>query len=262
MKPQINTDKHRYKQKSGLRFLSALICANKVNAICGRVGALGYLWLIVCFVPVFAHAEESITVAVASSLYPVMQQQVTLFEKEYDVQVRLISGSTGRLYNQIVQGAPFDLFIAADEIRPEKLIEQGKALAQYDVGQGYLGVKSAGRIWPNLKQLSAVSVQRIAIPNPDVAPFGQAAKKVLQEQDLWKFLKPRFIYSQNAMQALMMVDQGLVDAAFIPLESSEHSIATIQYRAALLTDKPSVLGFLRHLAAEFNMQPALVSARR
>ncbi len=219
-----------------------------------------FLFLLLFCLPAISHAQETITVAVASSLYPAMQQQIISFEKEHDVQVRLISGSTGRLYNQIMQGAPFDMFISADELRPARLIEQGKVIAQSIAGSGYLGAKSGGQILPDLKLLSSSSVQRIAIPNPDVAPFGLAARELLQQQGLWDALKTKLVYTQNAMQASMMVDQGLVDAGFVPLVSPESAIAVIHYQGVVLTGKPLALRLLKHVAAKDETTTTLVLA--
>ena len=218
-----------------------------------------FLFLILFLLPASSYAEETITVAVASSLYPVMQQQLSAFEKRHGVQVKLISGSTGRLYNQIIQGAPFDLFIAADEIRPAKLSGLGMVNAEEKAGFGYLGVKSGDNLFTDLKLLHSASIHRIAIPNPDVAPFGMAAKKLLQQQGLWHVLKFKFIYTQNAMQAIMMVDQGLVDAGFVPLAGPEDAIAQIAYQAVLLSDNPIALQFLKFVAEKKESVSTLVT---
>ncbi|GAV21134.1 molybdate transport system substrate-binding protein [Mariprofundus micogutta] len=221
-----------------------------------------YLLLILLLFPAMGHAEETITVAVASSLYPAMKGQAARFEKEHAVQVRLISGSTGRLYNQIVQGAPFDLFIAADDIRPARLIEQGRVFAEGGAGLGYLGVKSRGNGLPGLEQLTISAVQRIVLPNPDVAPFGQAAKEALKQQGLWEVLSPKFVYAQNAMQASLMVDQGLVDAGFVPVTLSESAIASISYRAVMLTERAAARQLLKYVTAKEIEIPSLLSAQR
>jgi len=192
--------------------------------------------MVSCFLVAPAYAAETLTVAVASSLYPAMQKQAESFEKKHDVTVRLISGSTGRLYNQIMQGAPFDVFIAADKERAEGLLKQGKSVEIVSVGQGYLGVMVGKKLVTNLKQLSSPSIRHIVIANPDVAPFGQASKRVLQQQGLWRPLKHKFVYAQNAMQASMMVNKGLVDAGLVALSSPLHAIAVIPYRAVMLSD--------------------------
>ena len=184
-----------------------------------------------------AQATEELTVAVASSLYEEMLQKSQDFEKKHAVHIRLISGSTGRLYNQIQQGAPFDVFIAADEIRPNLLLQQNKAMAKYTAGKGYLGLMIGDQLVSELKRLTQANIKRIAIANPEVAPFGLAAKKLLQQQGLWDILEPKFVYAQNALQSKMLVTKGLVDAAFIPVAPTQPCIATLNYIGVLLVDK-------------------------
>lgn len=208
-----------------------------------------HLCLVACLFPVTAHAQETITVAVASSLYPAMQQQAVLFEKKHDVTIRLVPGSTGRLYNQIMQGAPFDLFIAADQERPALLLRHGKSISQHDVGLGYVGLIAGRQPLAGLEQLKSASVRHIAIANPDVAPFGRVTRELLQQQGFWDTLKHKFVYTQNAMQAAMMVNKGLVDAGFIPVASDAPSIAIIRYQGVLLADKPMALLLLKSMAA-------------
>ncbi|MDQ6979294.1 MAG: molybdate ABC transporter substrate-binding protein, partial [Mariprofundaceae bacterium] len=155
-----------------------------------------------------------------------------------------------RLYNQIMQGAPFDLLIAADEERPKRLLQHGKAIASQRVGQGYLGLMIAGRISMNTTQLQEASIHRIALANPDVAPFGVAARKLLQQQGLWQILKPKFIYAQSAMQAAMMVQQGLVDAGFIPIQQREQALANIPYTAVLMQTNAAAASFMQSLSGD------------
>ena len=195
-----------------------------------------------------ATAQETITVAVASSLYTNIQQKVNLFEQEHDVAVRLVSGSTGRLYNQILQGAPFDLFIAADIDRPALLAKQGRVIEQFELGQGYLGVVAGKKSLKELSALNNPAIRHIVIANPDVAPFGKKSKEVLMRQGLWTLLQPKFVYAQNALQAGMMVDQGLVDAGLIPVASLQESIAVIEYRGVLLKNRPMALQLMSSVA--------------
>jgi len=193
---------------------------------------LFFVSLYLCGKPLYA--QESITIAVASSFY---QQALSIskhFEAQHHIQVRVVSGSTGRLYNQIKQGAPFDVFIAAgtqyiDLHKPHKAM-----------GDGYLAVQLGNRFTTDLSQLMQDNISKIAIANPQTAPFGAAAKQVLEKQGVWQTLKPKLVYAQNAMQASMMVNQGLVDAAFVPVQSAQSDrgyIASIPYSAFLLTNK-------------------------
>lgn len=219
----MNTNRREYKNRFKIKLSSALICVP--------------LCLIACFLPAFAQAQDIITVAVASSLYPAMQRQAKAFEKNHDTTIRLVPGSTGRLYNQIMQGAPFDVFIAADQTRPAMLESHGKAVAQFEVGQGYLGMMVGNHVTAVPEQLTALSIRHIAIANPDVAPFGQATRTVLQKHGLWDALKHKFVYAENAMQALVLVKKGLVDAGFVPVGTNDASLAVIHYHGVLLVDR-------------------------
>ncbi len=231
---QIYAGLRRYKQKPTMRVSSVFICA--------------HLCLILSLFSVSVHAQETLTVAVASSLYPAMQQKAEAFEKEHHVALRLVSGSTGRLYNQIMQGAPFDVFIAADKERPALLMHQDKATAQYKVGHGYLGVMVGKQTVADISALANPSIRHIAIANPDVAPFGKVARAVLQKRGLWHALKHKLVYAQNAMQSTMMVNKGLVDAGFVPLASQQDAIANIDYVAVLLADKALARTWLANLS--------------
>lgn len=183
-------------------------------------------------------AAETLTVAVASSLYPTLQKESTTFEQKYGVRIKLVSGSTGRLYNQIMHGAPFDVFVAADAQRPDLLIQHGKANKKYSLGYGYLGLMVDHQYSDNMQQLGEKNIHRIAIANPDVAPFGLLTKKLLLQKGLWQALKPKLVYAQNAMQANMMVNQGLVDAGFIPVDGNTAYLARILYIGVPLSDSP------------------------
>jgi molybdate transport system substrate-binding protein len=187
-------------------------------------------------------AQEVITVAVASSYYEKAKVYSAQFEQKHDVTVHLVSGSTGRLYNQIKQGAPFDIWIAAGS-QPIDLDKPHKAM-----GNGYLAVQFGKHFTTNLSQLTQGKVRKIAIANPQTAPFGAAAKQILQQQGLWQTLKPKLVYAQNAMQASMMVNQGLVDVAFVPVANGERYIATVPYVAVLLNDSVLARSFYQGLS--------------
>jgi len=182
-------------------------------------------------------AQESITVAVASSYYAKVKAYAAQFEAKHDVAVRLVLGSTGRLYNQIKQAAPFDIWIAAGSQHID-LDKPHKAM-----GYAYLGVQMGDAFTIDLQQLNQTYIQKIAIANLQTAPFGAAAKQVLEKQGMWQALKPRLVYAQNAMQASMMVNQGLVDAAFVPVQAEQDSIARIPYTAFILIQSESSQAF-------------------
>ena len=220
VQPRINTDKHGLKSL-GKQVLSAFIGV--------------HLWLLMMVSS--AYAQESITVAVASSFYEKAKAYAAQFEAKHDVAVRLVSGSTGRLYNQIKQGAPFDIFIVAGS-QKIGLDKPHKAM-----GYGYLGIQLGNRFTTDLQELLQPNVHKIAIANLQTAPFGVAARQVLAQAGLWKKLKPKLVYAQNAMQASMMVNQGLVDAAFVPVQTAQDAITRIPYTMFLLLPSVSSQAF-------------------
>ena len=205
-----------------------------------------YASICLCGHPLYA--QESITVAVASSFYEKAKIYAAQFEAKHDVTVRLVSGSTGRLYNQIKQGAPFDIFIAAG-LQHIDLDKPHKAM-----GYGYLGVQLGNRFTTDLQELLQPNMHKIAIANPQTAPFGVAARQVLAQSGLWEMLKPKLVYAQNAMQASMMVNQGLVDAAFAPAQVPEDAITRIPYTVFLLSN--TVIAKVFYTTLQTNVIPA------
>lgn len=199
-----------------------------------------------------ALASETLTVAVASSLYPSLQKEVAAFEQHYDVKVRLVSGSTGRLYNQMMQGAPFDVFIAADQEHPALLIKHGKAETSRFVAEAYLGLNVEQHYITDPELLLNPDVRHIAIANPKVAPLGKTSQELLQKLRLWQPLKTKFVYAQNAMQVSMMVHNGLVDAGFVPVDSADLALALIPYHGVILNPKSSADLWLEYIIHALN----------
>lgn len=192
--------------------------------------------MLLCYASV-AQGQEVLTVAVASSFYEQAKQYKKQFEAIHDVEIRLVAGSTGRLYNQIQQGAPFDVLIAADLERPALLIQSHKAKTSFIVAEAYLGLLLKKHYITDLSLLLAPNIGHIAIANPKVAPLGRISQDLLKKSNLWEVLKPKFVYAQNALQVASMVKAGLVDAGFVPVDSPDLSLALIQYQGVLLTQK-------------------------
>jgi len=96
-----------------------------------------------------------------------------------------------------------------------------------------------------MDSLTSPAIRHIAIANPKVAPFGKVSKEVLIQHGLWALLKPKFVYAQNAMQAAMMVNKGLVDAGFIPVAFKHDSVAEINYTGVVLKDKSMAIEWLK-----------------
>lgn len=167
-----------------------------------------YLFLLITLLPWTVHSAE-LRVAVATNFKPVLEQLSQRFMARTSNTVYLSSASSGTLYNQIIHGAPFDVFLSADALRPLKLEEKGLTLKNsrhtYAVGQLVLWDKSGTLKTPaDLKQWKG----KLVIANPDTAPYGLAAKQTLEKLELWHSYLPRIIQGSNVQQAWSFVDSG------------------------------------------------------
>jgi len=163
---------------------------------------------------------ESVAVAVAANFYAPMDALVQDFEIRTDHDVLLISGSTGGLYAQIVNGAPYDVFIAADARRPALLATSGLGVvqSQITVALGQLVLWTADRDLIDGRDLSLLQDDRIrflAIANPDLAPYGEAARQALVAMNLWERWASRLVYGENVAQAYAMVATGNAEFGLI-----------------------------------------------
>lgn len=163
------------------------------------------------------HAE-TLYVAVASNFAYTLKTLSVDFEKQTGHQLRVSSASTGKLYAQIQHGAPFDVFLAADEKRPELLISENKAERSsayvYAVGQLVL----ISNITPTdtcESVLTSPALKRLSIANPKTAPYGAAAKLVLVNLSLWAQLQPRLVMGENIAQTLQFVSTKNAEAGFV-----------------------------------------------
>ncbi|SHI03504.1 molybdate ABC transporter substrate-binding protein [Ferrimonas marina] len=156
-------------------------------------------------------------VAVASNFKTTLELLLPQFEAETGVQVRISSGATGALYTQIIHGAPYDLFLAADDERPGMLVEQG--MGQADSLQSYaVGVLA---FWdpkgePGEQQLRQWD-QRLAVANPRTAPFGAAAEQVLERLELTRPLRGKVVRGSNILHTFQYVQSGNVPAGLVSL---------------------------------------------
>lgn len=169
-------------------------------------------------IPAKAEAGE-VRVAVASNFTPVAKDLAARFESETGHKVILSFGSTGKLYTQIIHGAPFDVFLAADGVRPERLITEGLALSEslhtYAIGTLVLWSPKPNLITPDLSVLKQGRFSRVAIANPKTAPYGAAAEEVLAGLNILDQTRPKLVRGDNIAQTFQFVMTGNVDMAFI-----------------------------------------------
>ncbi len=181
--------------------------------------------------PTFPLQAETIRVAVASNFLKTAQSLSRQFEAQTEHSIQLSSGSSGKLYLQISKGAPFDLFLSADSQKPEELVKGGFAIANskqtYAIGQLSLWLKSCEQS-PNLSSLNNPAIQKIAVANPKLAPYGMATRQLLEKYQLWRDLEAKMIFPENISQVAQMCKIGVVDAAFVAASNSEMLLSNQQ----------------------------------
>ena len=162
-----------------------------------------------------AHAE-TVTVAVASNFADTARVLANDYEQTTGHEVRIVQGSTGKLHAQIVNGAPFDVFLSADVERAEGLPAEDAARFTYAIGR--LVVWSGDPSLEDgdcLEALTDADSSRVAIANPALAPYGRAAKEFLESRGLWEQVRPRLVYGENVAQALQFAATGNARIAFV-----------------------------------------------
>ncbi len=166
--------------------------------------------------PISATGEDVVTVAVASNFANAAAEISAAFQERTGRRVRLSTASTGKLYAQIVNGAPFDVLLAADSLRPQGLENAGAGVAgtrfTYAIGELVLWSRRAHDCRGNLEKAGA---GRVAIANPDTAPYGSAAREFLKRAGLWERVESRLVIGENVAQALQFAATGNAELGFI-----------------------------------------------
>lgn len=170
---------------------------------------------------VFAE-EKPLTIAAAADLSFALKEISQKFERDTGIKVALSFGSTGMLARQIENGAPFDVFFAASEKYIDELKDKGLIIPNtkelYAQGRIVLALnKISGIKAKKLEDLISPFIKKIAIANPDHAPYGIAAMEALKKLNLWDALKPKLVYGENIRQALQYIQTGNAQAGIIAL---------------------------------------------
>lgn len=163
---------------------------------------------------------QPILVFAAADLGPPFKQIVPLFERSTKSRVTLVLGSTGTLTSQIRNGAPADVFFAANESYVQQLSGESLTLAKterpYARGRiALVTLKATGVRIESLRDLARADVKRIAMANPTHAPYGLAAKQALEAAGLWTGVEAKLVYGENVQQAVQFVRSGSADAGIV-----------------------------------------------
>jgi molybdate transport system substrate-binding protein len=171
-------------------------------------------------------ARPDLTVAAAADLQFAFTDIGALFEEECGCKVTFIFGSSGNLSAQIESGLPVDIFASADIAYVDGLREKGLILEDtqqlYAVGRIVLAVNRDSDLQvESLRDLLKPEVKKVAIANPDHAPYGIAAMQALQSEGIWEELEPRLVYGENVRQALQYVQTGDAPAGIVALSVAD-----------------------------------------
>ncbi len=167
---------------------------------------------------------EDIKVAAASDLNYAIKEIIKDFENTTGHKVSLTLGSSGNFYAQMTNGAPFEVFLSADVAYPRQLeaagiVEKGSVIV-YAVGKIVLWIPNTSRLEPQKTQMKTLldpTIKRVAIANPEHAPYGRAAVAALQRAGVYESVKSRLVLGESISQAAQFVQSGAADAGIIAL---------------------------------------------
>jgi len=185
------------------------------------------------FIGITVVEAADIRVASAANFYPTLSKIKHKFEKYTGHRVTIIRGSTGKLYAQIVNGAPYDIFLSADSVRADKLVTLGIAdndeAIVYAIGQLCVWNPKANSPQQIKEQLLSNNIKKLAVANPRTAPYGQAAIETLKSMGLYEKLKSKLVFGENISQTLQFVQSGAADLGFVARSHMKDKFDESQY---------------------------------
>lgn len=210
-------------------------------------------------------AEKKVSLAVASNFMETAKELAATYTNETGVEVILVSGSTGKLSAQIQQGAPFDVFLSADSAAPRHLAEKGFAMEEtrftYALGRLVLYSPSPELVSPGDGFPALTRFRHLAIANPELAPYGRAARETLIALGHWEALQGKIVRGENIAQTWHFVSSGNAELGLVAASQvkDSHRGATwlipaelhtpIEQDAILIHDTPQARLFLEHSSA-------------
>lgn len=165
-----------------------------------------------------AGLAETLNVAVAANLQYAFDDVAAAFKKDTGIEIKPIYGASGKFATQIMNGAPFDVFLSADMEFPDKLYKAGfaeSAPKPYAYGTLVLWTTKSNldlKNWP--QQLASPSVGKIAVANPKAAPYGREAMRALAHYKLDKTVEPKLVYGESISQATQFIQTQAADVGF------------------------------------------------
>lgn len=188
----------------------------------GPIGAAMIILIFACTLLGKVAAADEVSIAVAANFLEPLKVVKAAFETETEHRLKLSGGSTGELYTQIKNGAPFDVFLAADQKRPQLAEEEGFAVEgsrfTYAIGRLVLWSADKNRIAADgIAVLKAGDFRQLAVANPKTAPYGEAAVQALTRLGLYDALVPKLVQGQSLSQTYQFVALGSAELGFVAL---------------------------------------------
>ncbi|MCB2412445.1 molybdate ABC transporter substrate-binding protein [Demequina sp. TTPB684] len=187
----------------------AAVCAAALLTACGGTSEPG------------APAVEEITVAAASDLRPAFEELGEVFEASTGTKVTFSFGSSGQLREQILNGAPFDLFASADVAYVDDVIASGRGVAatkaDYAMGRIVLWASEGVALPHAIEDLTDEQYRRVAIANPQHAPYGLAAQQALESAGIYERVQSQLVYGENITDTFRIAQSGNAEVGIVAL---------------------------------------------
>lgn len=172
-----------------------------------------------------ARKDQSLTIAAAADLKFAFAEVIEEFTRDHpEIAVTPTFGSSGSFFTQISNGAPFDLYFSADIAYPRKLVEAGLGIREtefrYAIGRVVVWAPSTATIdvlHLGIESLLHTSVRKIAIANPQHAPYGRAAEAAMRHYGVYDRVKDRLVLGENVAQTAQFIESGAADIGIIAL---------------------------------------------
>ena len=165
--------------------------------------------------------SDEVQVAVAANFTAPMQKIAAEFTRDTGHKAQLAFGATGKFYAQITNGAPFEVFLSADDETPARLEQEGHAVVgsryTYAIGRLVLWSAQAGKVDGQGEILKGGAIRRLALANPKTAPYGAAAVETMQKLGVLAQLQPIFVQAENIAQTYQFVGTGNAELGFVAL---------------------------------------------
>lgn len=177
-----------------------------------------FLYILLIFFSIISCKKEpsdQLQIAAASNMQYPIKELIVAFEKQTTIKVNVSISSSGKITNQIKNGAPFEVFLSADMAYPENLYKNNFTFGPakpYAFGKLVLWTASTEK--PSIEALKNKQIKHIAIGNPRLAPYGIAAKQVLEKYDFYEALKDKFVFGESITQVNQFISSGAADVGF------------------------------------------------